>query len=485
MESKSLQARIVEWLSPVVYLSSNPISLTGVVLVTASTVLWLFLLPTLVRGTANPYLGIPGFLMLPGVFIFGLILIPVGIFFRRKRLSRQGADVQHLPELTLNSVELRRLFTFVAITTILNLGIAGQWGYAAVNYMDTDEFCGLTCHKVMAPEHTAYLNSPHARVSCVECHIGAGASWFVRAKISGTRQLFAVAFNTYQRPISSPVHNLRPARETCEHCHWPNRFAGDLFVVRNSYSADDEQNTRSSTVLLMKVGGKTWRGNVGIHGAHSDAQGHMDYVSTDGHRQVIPQVTYTDASGKVTVFTATDQKVTAAQLENGEHRRMDCMDCHNRPSHTFQMPERALDRAIDDGRVSRNLAFIKKESIAALRRDYADRDTASREIATSLTQFYGVKYPQTSPEDLKNAIDAVKAIYLQNVYPEMKISWGTYPNNLGHMDFPGCFRCHDGNHKSSDGRAISNDCATCHDLLAMDEKDPKVLTDIGYSTAQK
>ena len=483
MEPKSLQARILEWLSPVVYLSSNAVSLTGVVIATGATVLWLFLLPMLVRGTANPYLGIPGFLMLPAIFIFGLILIPAGILFRRARLRRQGTDVRHLPELTLNSVALRRLFMFVAVTTVINLGIAGQWGYSAVNYMDTDAFCGLTCHKVMAPEYTAYLNSPHARVACVECHIGAGASWFVRSKISGTQQLFAVAFNTYEKPIASPVHNLRPARETCEQCHWPNRFGGDLFVVRNSYS-EDQQNTKASTVLLMKVGGQTWRGNVGIHGAHSDSKGHMDYVSTDSHRQVIPQVTYTAADGSVTVYNATDQKVTAAQLDAGEHRRMDCIDCHNRPSHTFQLPERAVDLAMDNSRISPALPFVKKQAIAALRRDYADRDTATREIAASLTQFYQTNYPQTNPESLKNTIDAVKAIYLQNVFPDMKVTWGTYPNNLGHMDFPGCFRCHDGNHKSSNGNVIPNDCATCHDLLAMDEKDPKVLSDLGYSTAQ-
>ncbi|HML17574.1 MAG TPA: NapC/NirT family cytochrome c [Bryobacteraceae bacterium] len=484
MDSKPSQSRIIEWLSPLVYLSSNAISLTGVVIVTAATVLWLFLLPMLVRGTDNIYLGIPGFLILPALFIFGLLLIPAGIFLRKARLRRQGADVQNLPPLTLNSVELRRLFTFVAVTTVINFGIAGQWGYAGINYMDSDQFCGLVCHTVMAPEYAAYRNSPHARVACVECHIGAGASWFVRSKISGTRQLFAVAFHTYEEPIASPVHSLRPARETCEECHWPNRFTGDMFVVRNSYSADDEQNAKTSTVLLMKVGGETWRGSVGIHGAHSDVKGSVDYISTDGHRQVIPQVTYTAANGKVTVFNATDQKVTAAQLDNGEHRRMDCMDCHNRPSHAFQLPERALDSAIDNGRINPKLPSIKKESIAVLRRDYADRDTASREIATSLTQFYQTKYPQSDPQDLKNAVDAVKAIYLQNVFPEMKVSWGTYPNNIGHMDFPGCFRCHDGNHVSSDGQVIPNDCATCHDLLAMDEKNPKVLSDLGYATAQ-
>ncbi len=484
--SKSFFTRLYDWLSPIVFFSSNPLSLIGVVVVTTAAVLWVFLLPTLFgHGTNNPYLGIPIFLILPGVFIFGLILIPIGILIRRRSRRLQGLPVTSIPQLSLDSPELRRLLIFVGVASFVNIVIVSQWGYSAVNYMDGAQFCGLTCHTVMQPEYTAYVNSSHARVECAGCHIGPGASWFVRSKLSGVRQVFAVAFHTYDRPIPSPVESLRPARETCEQCHWPARFSGDLFTVRTSYGADQE-NQATSTVLLMKVGGHTWRGSVGIHGAHLAANSQIVYTSTDRQRQTIPQVIYTAPDGKVTVYNSASAKATAADLAHGEKRTMDCVDCHNRPTHAFQLPERAVDLAMGQGQISPKLPFIKKQAVAALQRNYPDRDTAVREIAASLDKFYRTNYPSVASgnaAEVKNAIAAVQAIYLRNIFPDMKITWGSYPNNLGHMDFPGCFRCHDGDHQSADGRTIPNDCSTCHDLLAVDEKDPKVLSGLGLNAA--
>jgi len=476
---------VIEWLSPLVFLSSNPVSLTGVVVVTTATVLWTFLLPTLLgHGTSNPYLGIPIFLLLPGLLIFGLILIPVGIALRRRNLRRQGIPVTSVSVLRLDSPELRRLLSFIGLASLANVLIVSQWGYSAVNYMDGPAFCGLTCHKVMQPEYSSYVNSPHADVACAECHIGPGASWFVRSKLSGVRQVFAVAFNTYPRPIPSPVANLRPARETCEQCHWPARFSGDVFTVRTSYGTDQESQP-SSTVLLMKVGGSTWRGGLGIHGVHLAANARMVYTATDRGRQIIPQVTYTAPNGKVTVYNSTSAKATPADLAQGETRTMDCVDCHNRPTHAFQLPERAVDVAIGQGQISSQLPFIKREAVAALRRNYPDRDTAKREIAASLDKFYRTNYPaaaSSNAQAIKTASEALQAIYLRNIFPDMKISWGTYPNNLGHTDFPGCFRCHDGDHQSADGRTIQNDCSSCHDLLAVGEKNPKILSGLGYNS---
>jgi hypothetical protein len=480
---KPLRTRLYEWISPLVFLSGNPISMIGVVLVTSAAVLWVFLLPTLLKDqTSNPYLGIPAFLLLPGVFIFGLILIPIGIVLRRRIRRRQGLPITSIPQLSLESPQLRRLLAFVGVVSFANVVIAGQWGYSAVNYMDHAQFCGLTCHNVMKPEYTAYVNSPHARVACAECHIGPGASWFVKSKLSGVGQVFAVALNNYPRPIPVPVENLRPARETCEQCHWPARFSGDQFKVHTTYS-NDEVTQPSTTVLLMKVGGHTWRGSAGIHGVHLDANASMVYIATGGHRQVIPQVTYTAPDGKVTVYNSTSAKATAADLAKGETRTMDCVDCHSRPTHNFQQPERAVDEAIGQGQIGAQLPYIKKEAVAVLRADYPDSDTGATKIAASLDEFYRSKYPQVyegGAATVRSAIKAVQAIYLNNVFPEMKITWGTYPNNLGHMDFPGCFRCHDGDHVSKDGRSIPNDCNTCHDLLAVDEKNPKVLSDLGY-----
>jgi hypothetical protein len=232
----------------------------------------------------------------------------------------------------------------------------------------------------------------------------------------------------------------------------------------------------------MKVGGQAWNGSVGIHGVHGTNG--VAYTATDGHRQVIPQVTYTAPDGKVTIYNSTSAKATAADLARGEKRTMDCVDCHNRPTHAFQLPERAVDSAMGQGQISPSLPYIKREAVAALRRNYPDRDTAVREIATSLDTFYRTSYPQVigaNAAGVKNASDAVQAIYLRNVFPEMKITWGTYVNNLGHTDFPGCFRCHDGDHVSADGRSIPNDCSTCHNLVAVEEKDPKILSGLGIT----
>jgi NapC/NirT cytochrome c family protein len=467
---------------PIAYLASNWTSLLGVVLVTTGGILWLMLLPAWWHDEMNhPYAGILANLVLPVLFFGGLALIPFGIWRYHRKRRRAGEAGPIAPR----GGDLRRLLIFVGLTTFVNLVIGSQFLYSAVGYMDSDAFCGKTCHTVMQPEYTAYSNSPHARVACVECHIGPGAPWFVKAKISGVRQLFAVTFHTYHRPIASPVEALRPARDTCEHCHWTQFFAGQKFFVHTEY-ATDEQNTPATTVASMKIGGRSWSGTVGIHGAHVNATGHMEYVAID-HRQVIPEVTYTQPDGKVTVYKSTDAPAKPEDLAKGEHRLMDCMDCHNRPTHIFHLPERAMDLAMAQGSISPKLPFIKKQALEALKRDYADRETAHREIAASLDSFYKANYAATYAQDsslIKNAIAGVQGIYERNVFPQMKITWGTYPNNLGHTDSPGCFRCHDGNHSSADGRTISNDCATCHDLLAVGEKDPKILTDLGMNTSQ-
>jgi hypothetical protein len=467
---------------PIAYLASNWISLLGVVLVTTGGILWLMLLPAWWRDEMNhPYAGILANLVLPVLFFGGLALIPIGIW----RCSRTRRLAGETGPFAPRGGDLRRLFIFVGLTTFVNLVIGSQFLYSAVGYMDSDAFCGKTCHKVMQPEYTAHSNSPHAHVECVECHIGPGAPWFMKAKISGVRQLFAVITHTYRRPIASPVEALRPARDTCEHCHWPGFFAGQKFFVHTEYAAD-EQNTPATTVASMKIGGRNWSGTAGIHGAHVNATGRMEYVAID-HRQQIPEITYTDPDGKVTIYKSTDAPLKPEELAKGEHRLMDCMDCHNRPTHIFHLPERALDLAMAQGSISPKLPFIKKQALDALKHEYADRDTAQREIAFSLDGFYKANYAATYARDLsliKNAIAGVQGIYERNVFPEMKISWGTYPNNLGHTDSPGCFRCHDGNHSSADGRTISNDCATCHDLLAVGEKDPKILADLGMNSPQ-
>jgi nitrate/TMAO reductase-like tetraheme cytochrome c subunit len=472
-----------DWARLLYYLSQNTLSLIGVVLTTSSAItligFWMydFLLP----GPPHPYVGILLFLILPAVFLFGLVLIPIGIFARRRKLRAAGELPSIYPAIDIKTPMVRNGLLFVAAATFLNVMIFGFASYHGVSYMDTATFCGQTCHTVMAPEFSAYQDSPHSRVECVQCHIGPGAGWFVRSKLSGMRQVFAVTFKTYSRPIPSPVKYLRPARETCEQCHWPQRFTGDKFLVKTNYK-EDEKNTALTTVLVLKVGGRTWQGSVGIHGRHLDEGSRIRYISIDESRQVIPVVYYTDDKGKTIEFISTDIKATKEQLEKGEKRVMDCIDCHNRPTHAFELPENAVDLRMSRGLISPDLPYIRKNAVELLKVTYPDQETAKSRIVEGITNYYRTNYSEIYNAKrtlVEQAADTIAAIYLRNVFPDMKVTWGVHPNNLGHNDFPGCFRCHDGSHTSAEGQTIPNDCSTCHSVLAMQEEKPKVLSDLG------
>ena len=463
-------------LSPLIHLSNNWLSQVGVVLVTTAAVFWLFLLPTTLKGEVeSAYVGIFAFLLIPGVFFAGLTLIPVGIIRRKRLEGRSGIYPDHFPPLNWQNRDLRRLVTFFGVTTFANIVIASQATYGAINYMDSVTFCGQTCHTVMQPEFTAYQGSPHSRVECVKCHIGPGAGWFVKSKLSGVGQVFAVTFRTYPTPIPTPVHNLRPARETCETCHWPQKYGEDRVRVLSKF-ADDETNTLTKTVLLMKIGGGN--NGIGIHGTHLGPGVRIIYAPSDESRQNIPWVQY-NGPGRQTTYATAEAKPNGGGVPL---REMDCMDCHNRPSHTYQLPERAVDTAMHYGEISPALPFAKKTAVEVLKAAYPSRDEAAQRLPAAFEKFYRERYPDVWSKrqaEVKSSAQKTLAIYMANVFPAMKVTWGSYPNNIGHTDFPGCFRCHDGNHNSSDGKSVSQDCNACHNLLAMDEAEPKILTDLG------
>jgi formate-dependent nitrite reductase cytochrome c552 subunit len=364
---------------------------------------------------------------------------------------------------------------------MVNVALLGTASYKGVKYMDSTQFCGATCHTVMAPEYSAYANSPHSRIACVECHIGPGAPWFVRSKLSGVRQVFAVALATYSRPVPSPVKHLRPARETCEECHWPQKFHGDKFLVRSKYG-DDQVSTPAVSVMVLKVGGSNASGQSGIHGRHLDPRVRIRYTAVDAKRQVIPKVTVIEEGGKSVDYVSSELPSAPEDLAAGETREMDCLDCHNRPSHAFELPERAVDQAIAEGVLSRELPFAKKKAVELLRGD-PPRGNGAQRIAEVFSEYYRKEHPETYKrhrQQVEAGARHVAAIYSRNVFPEMKVSWGTYPNNIGHEDFLGCFRCHDDSHKAPDGRTITQDCFACHTLLD-DETAPKILTDLGLN----
>jgi hypothetical protein len=447
----------------------NPISMSGAALTTVSVSCFLvFFLLDLVGWVShsNPYLGIIFFIALPAVFVVGLLLIPVGAWRERRRSLRGLPPRQRpWPRLDLNDTRVRTVVIAIAVLTPINLLLVSAAGYKGVEAMDSVSFCGNVCHEVMEPEFVAHQAGPHARVKCVACHIGPGADWFVRSKLSGARQVFAVLMNTHSRPIESPVHDLRPARETCEQCHWPAQFHGDKLETRHEF-AEDEANTETVTTLRLRIGGVDGQGRPsGIHW-HVAEQNAIEYVALDRARQQIGLVRLRTADGSVREYYA--DGVTDAQLAAGERRQMDCVDCHNRPSHIFaRSVERAVNESLAAGAVPKDLPFIRREGVAALKAEYADRPTAQSAIAARLTAFYRDNYPvlwSSRQADVSRATAALQGLYGRNVFPAMKLSWGHHPDNKGHIEFQGCFRCHDESHKATDGSVIRQDCEMCHEV---------------------
>jgi nitrate/TMAO reductase-like tetraheme cytochrome c subunit len=456
-------------------LTRHWLSLVGVALVTTAGISWLFVLPLQIRGhVSNPYIGIIVFLILPVIFFIGLALIPIGVYLSKRRI-RQG-----LAEAGFDRhAALRRLAWFFGVVTLVNAVIGTQVTYRAVEHMETPQFCGATCH-TMHPEFAAYQNSPHSRVECVECHVTPGAAGWVASKAAGTRQLVETVLNTYSRPIPSALESNRlvPARGTCENCHWPEQFGGVKLRVINQY-ANDEANARTQTVLMMMVGG----GKIGgIHGAHVGPGIHIRFAAVDAARQTIPWVEYRNATtGAVGTFVSSDSKPGPNDLPKYE---MQCVDCHNRPTHTFDPPDRAMNRALARGDIAVTLPYIKKKAVELLKANYASSKEAADKLPADLVAFYQQNYPDLyakRSQDINQAGQAVLAIYNRNVFPDLKVTWGTYPNNLGHVDFPGCFRCHDGLHTSAEGRTITQDCNACHEPLAMDEASPEILKTLGIA----
>lgn len=451
-------------------LTRNVVTLIGTALTTVAGVVFctLFVLD-LFGFRTGPYTGILVFVVLPALFVLGLLLIPAGALIDRFIAPRAGKRT--LPVIDLNSPRFQRALLIFAGATIVNLAIVSTGTYKAVEVMDSTGFCAKSCH-VMNPESTAYSHSPHARVACVECHIGTGASWFVRSKLSGTGQLFAVIFNTYPRPIPTPVNNLRPARETCEQCHWPTKFVGDRLKVISHFT-DDEKAKERKTVLLMNIGGTRGGKAEGIHW-HVDPGIEIRYQA-DPKRQKISVVELTRA-GKTTTYKIKDAAVAAGG--DPPWRTMDCVDCHNRPTHIYSTPSKEVDSALTAGRLDKQLPFIRREAIQALQANYASAAEASSGLAKSLRDFYAKNYPEVS-NTRSGQIDAsaktLGEIYQSNVFPEMNVRWGSYPNFLGHQESTGCLRCHDGEHVADSGEKISKSCDRCHATLATEEENPEIL----------
>ena len=467
------------WLQPFFFLGKNPLSLIGGAAASAAAFVLIGFWAVNILGHAgsrNPYVGLVLFLFLPAIFLAGLIVIPIGIAIQRRKLVTTGKLPSIYPDIDLNEPMFRHALNFVVVATFINFVIIGIASYRGVSYMDSPSFCGTACHVPMRPQWVAYQQSPHSHVDCVECHVGSGFENYINAKMAGTRQLVGVTFDTYPRPIRAPLSELRPARATCEECHNPTRFLGDRLLVKTEFS-DDEKNDMTKTILVLHLGGVDSLSHLsGIHGHHLN---HIEYVATDNTFQKIIAVYAPGPNGAETEYVDSTWKGPV----KGVRRVMDCMDCHTMAAHSFQTPRDALNEAMTSGIPSAALPFVHKEGLVLLKTKYSSQAEAGVKIKDGLETYYRTQYPavwSSQSAQVEQAAQALIKIYDRNVFPNMHVTWGTYPDNIGHTNYPGCFRCHDGNHTSKGGQMITNDCSACHNLLDVDDPNPKILSELGF-----
>jgi len=438
----------------------NWVSLVGVILVVASWFAF-FLLLTLdfFAADKNPYLGILTFLVVPFFLLLGMILLGLGWILQRRQNARLAAGA--LPTrftIDVSRPRDRKILLGFAVGGAVFLLVTSVGSYQTYHVTESVQFCGQACHTPMKPQFVAYQNSPHARVECTACHIGPGAENFIKAKFNGLHQVFATLSDDFERPIHKTEKNPIQ-QQRCEQCHWPKRFVGSLDRTYSHFLAD-ETNTQFTVRLLLKVGGADpTHGPVGGIHWHMNLANKVEYIATDPKRQVIPWVRVTDSKGVVTEFRSAKFKD-----DPGAHsiRTMDCLDCHNRPAHQFRAPNDVVDLAMSQGRIDPAIPLVKSNVVSALVQPYSTEPEALRKIGDFLT----AKYP--NQPRLEPLIAEVQRLYENNFFPEMKEDWRAYPNNIGHKNWPGCFRCHDGFHKTADGKKSikASDCNTCHTILA-------------------
>lgn len=445
---------------------SNPVSAAGIVIAVVGLVAALFLIAVeLTASEPSAYAGIITFVLLPIIIWIGILTALLGARRESARRARGLAPSSDILVLDFSSPRTRKMASIVALTVVAFLGLSMFGSFKAYEYTESNSFCGEVCHTVMQPEHLAAQDSPHAQVHCADCHVGSGAEWFIKSKINGTHQLWALLTNSYAKPVATPVHNLRPAADTCGDCHWAEKEVGDRFARRDYYLSDD-QNTHSSLELLMHVGGggENGRDPSGIHW-HASSDHRVEFLASDERRQEIPWIRVTWSDGRQVVYTDKDADFDASTIDENSLRTMDCTDCHNRPAHQYNNPARALNIEMARGAVDASIPGIKSTAVDLLEADYASTAEAQTAIAAGLTGLFESEVPdrlQSDRDALDQTLGTVQALYARNYFPQMKTDWTSHPDNLGHLNFPGCMRCHNASHVSESGESLARDCQDCH-----------------------
>jgi nitrate/TMAO reductase-like tetraheme cytochrome c subunit len=464
--------------------SRNWITIIGALIasINLAMIFLLFLIST-VFNKNDTNLGLFIYIILPGFLLLGLIMIPAGMIISRKRIIASNKNEKKLlPTVDLNNPRHRKAFIIFTIVTLIILFLSTYGSFEAYHLTESVEFCGTLCHKVMEPEYTAYQNSPHANVVCVDCHVGSGASWYVKSKLSGLHQVYAVITKTYPSPIETPLHDLRPARETCEKCHWPQKFYSRKLQT-NKYYLADSLNSEWDIILQMKIGPEysDLGFREGIHW-HINPDIDIEYISENDKRELITYVKYKNkATGEVTIYKNPDVEITDSMIIASNARTMDCIDCHNRPSHKYNSPPVYFDKAMLTDKVSHEIPFIKKTAMGILKNTFADKDTAMIQIREGIINYYKSgfsKYFENNTVKINESVTALQKAYSQNTFPEMKVSYAVFPDHIGHLEVEGCFRCHNDSFTSGNGRKISRDCNLCHTIIGQGKRDQMQFTNI-------
>ncbi len=447
----------------------TPLGILGVGLTTVSiTLIIIGLLFHLTGLIANHYFSIFTFIFLPSVMLFGLALIPLACYFRRKKWFNDSLLNSNHLKIDLADKQHRKGIVLFLILSVINVTILGLVIYEGYHFTDSSYFCGVVCHEVMDPEYTAYQRSPHAKVSCVSCHIGSGASWYVQAKLSGIRQVKAVIEGNYSRPIPAPVEHLRPARDTCESCHWPEKFHGKKIKQFIGFT-DENQTDPQIQEIALRIGGRNPVTDEfeGIHW-HVSRNIKVEYQALDEKRTRIGRVKVTKPGGITEEYSTSND--TPDEGIDLKWRTMDCIDCHNRPTHIYDELEQVIDFGLFSKKIDPDISGIREDSNTILQKEYTSRDQATERIVEDLLELvskrHGKEFVTANKEQIIRSGAFLLEAYLNNVWPRMKVTWGTYRQHLGHLNADkgyGCFRCHDEEHETKFGKIIKQDCDMCHD----------------------
>jgi hypothetical protein len=439
-------------------LARHPLAIAGALITTTAAVGFIALGLAAVAGLFNnPYAGLVVLVALPTLFVIGLLLIPIGMRLQARKLARHPDAPVDWPILDLRQASVRRTALAITALTAANIVIVLLAGYGSLRWMESPTFCGQVCHTPMQPQYMAWEAASHSQVACVSCHVAEGARGFVHAKLAGVNQLVGVITNSVPKPIPG-AEELPPVAQACLNCHRPGHSTRDLVRVIREY-ADDEMSSETATTLHMHMGAASpptkaiyW---------HADPNVRVEYVATDPQRETIPYVKVTYANGQSKEYRTAD--ATDQTINGGTRRTMECRDCHNRTGHPFAASaEQGIDQAIAAKSISRDLPFVRREAVRLVKASYSSENEAMQAIENGLRALYASQGGSADQQALSQSIRGVQEVYRRNVFPEMKVSFGSYPANTGHITSPGCFRCHDDSHTASDGSAISSECELCH-----------------------